>query len=80
MPSVTLPDQLRHYASGAATIECSAANYRDLLAELESAHAGLRAELEELAVAIDGQLYQDPLLETMEPASEVFFLPRIEGG
>lgn len=80
MPSVTLPDQLRHYAGGAALLDCTAANYRDLLAEIEAAHPGLGAELEELAVAIDGQIYQDALLEPMAPGSEVFFMPKIEGG
>jgi hypothetical protein len=33
-----------------------------------------------MAVAIDGQIYQDPFLEPISPNSEVFFLPRIGGG
>jgi hypothetical protein len=31
-------------------------------------------------VAIDGQIYQDAFMEALEPDSEVFFMPRIEGG
>lgn len=80
MPKVTLPDQLRHHADGAAMIDCIAENYRELLAELETAHPGLGAELEALAVAIDGQIYQDAWLEPLTPVSEVFFMPKIEGG
>lgn len=80
MPSITLPDQLRHHTGGVATIKCVAENYRDMLIELEAAHPGLRAQLEELAVAIDGQIYQDAWLEALTPASEVFFMPKIEGG
>ena len=33
-----------------------------------------------MAVAIEGQIYQDPFLERIAPDSEVYFLPRIGGG
>ena len=33
-----------------------------------------------MAVAIDGQIYQDALLEPIGPDSEVFVLPQIAGG
>jgi hypothetical protein len=33
-----------------------------------------------LAVAIDGQIYQDALLEPIGPDSEVHILPQIAGG
>jgi hypothetical protein len=31
-------------------------------------------------VAIDGQIYQDALLQPIAPDSEVFLLPQIAGG
>jgi molybdopterin converting factor small subunit len=31
-------------------------------------------------VAIDGQLYPDPLLQALKAGSEVCFLPALEGG
>jgi len=34
----------------------------------------------EMAVAIDGQIYQDAFLEPLQVNSEVFFMQRIEGG
>jgi sulfur carrier protein ThiS len=33
-----------------------------------------------LAVAIDGEIFQDWLLQEVETDSEVYFLPAIEGG
>ena len=50
-------------------------------AALEERFPGIGPELErEMAVAIDGEIYQDPFLETIAPESEVYFLPRIGGG
>ena len=48
--------------------------------ELKTRWPDLNDSLERTAVAIDGQIYQDPLLEPIEPDSEVFFMARIEGG
>lgn len=36
--------------------------------------------LDRYAVAIDGQIYQDAFMEPLNANSEVFFMPRIEGG
>jgi sulfur carrier protein ThiS len=33
-----------------------------------------------VAVAIDGEIYQNAFLEKVEPNSEVAFMPPIEGG
>jgi hypothetical protein len=35
---------------------------------------------EGVAVAIDGQIYQDTLFQPIAPDSEVFILPQIGGG
>jgi hypothetical protein len=41
----------------------------------------MRPHLEEgIAVAIDGQIYQDALFQAIGPNSEVFLLPQIAGG
>ena len=69
------------YAGGETEFDIEAANVRKLIAALEERFPGIKAELErEMAVAIDGQIYQDPFLERIEPDSEVYFLPRIGGG
>ena len=44
-------------------------------------HPAIARHLESgVAVAIDGQIFQDALLEPIAPDSEVFLLPQIAGG
>ncbi len=58
-----------------------ATNYRDLVAELLIRYEKLTEdEILNMAVAIDGEIIHDPLLETVSPDSEVHFLFRISGG
>lgn len=48
---------------------------------LSERHPALARHLEEgVAVSIDGQIYQETLLEPIEPDSEVFLIPQIAGG
>lgn len=62
-------------------INVDAADVRMLIKKLDQQFPGLAAKLQSNhAVAIDGEIFADPLLETLEPDSEVFFLPAIEGG
>ena len=69
------------FAGGETEFEIEAPNVRRLIAALEARYPGIGAELErEMAVAIDGEIFQDPYLEPIAPNSEVYFLPRIGGG
>ena len=69
------------YAGGQTELEIEAPDVRRLIAALEARYPGIGAELErEMAVAIDGEIFQDPYLEPIAPDSEVYFLPRIGGG
>lgn len=62
-------------------MEIEAANVRALIAALDARFPGLGAQLREgTAVAIDGEIINDPLLEPIEPESEVHFLPPVSGG
>jgi len=48
---------------------------------LDADFPGLGKAIEiDMAVAVDGEIYHDPLLESVSPNSEVYFLPRIGGG
>ncbi|GIT39880.1 MAG: hypothetical protein Ct9H300mP8_10760 [Gammaproteobacteria bacterium] len=49
-------------------------------ARVEKRWPGIEDVLAKTAVSINGQIYQDAWLETIEPSSEVFFMHRIEGG
>jgi molybdopterin converting factor small subunit len=76
-----LPQALQALAGGVREIEVSAGSVRELIATLEAQMPGV-AELVagQMAVAIDGEIFSDPLLEPIDDDSEVHFLPRISGG
>ena len=67
--------------TGEASTEVAAANYRDLVDELLNRYERLpREEIARMAVAIDGVIIPDPLLDPVGADSEVHFLFRISGG
>jgi sulfur-carrier protein len=81
MAHVTLTGNLRQYTGGVAEMEIEARSVRQLLARLGADFPALAPHLQQgLAVAIDGQIYQDALLEEVGAGSEVHILPQIAGG
>ena len=67
--------------TGEAQTEITATNYRSLVSEIVSRYEKLEEdEILKMAVAIDGEIVHDPLLEQIQPGSEVHFLYRISGG
>ena len=74
-------DLARRYTAGRMELEVEARDYRQLLAELERRYPGIGVALSgRVAVAIDGEIHADPLLQAIGPQSEVHFLPVIAGG
>ena len=81
MARVTLIGTLRQFTGGIAELDVDAASVSQLLARLGERFPELAPHLEQgLAVAIDGQIYQDALLEPIGPDAEVHVLPQIAGG
>ena len=81
MARVTLVGNLRQYTGGVSELDIEASSIRQLFARLGELHPELAPHLEEgLAVAIDGQIYQDTLIQPIEPDSDVHILPQIAGG
>jgi len=81
MARVMLGPNLRRFTGGQGEFELDAATVKQLLAKLGALHPALAPHLERgLAVAIDGTIYQDALLQPIPPGAEVHLLPRIEGG
>ena len=81
MAHVTLMGNLRQYTGGVTELEVEASNIRQLFRKLGEKYPELAPHLEEgLAVAIDGQIYQDTLLEPIGEDSDVHVLPQIAGG
>ena len=81
MARVVLVGNLAQLAGAVAEVDLPATSVKHLFELLSERHPALTRHLEEgVAVAIDGQIYQDALLEPIGPDSEVFVLPQIAGG
>lgn len=81
MAHVTLIGNLRQFTGGVTELELDAATVRQLFARLAERFPALAPHLEKgLAVAIDGQIYQDALFQEIAPGAEVHVLPQIAGG
>ena len=81
MARVVLIGNLAQVTGGVAAFDLKARSVKELFAQLTALHPALGRHLEDgVAVAIDGQIYQDSLLEPIGADSEVFVLPQIAGG
>ena len=81
MAHVVLVGNLAQLTGGVAEFELSATSVKQLYQQLTELHPAIGPQLETgVAVAIDGQIFQDTLLEPIGPDSEVFLLPQIAGG
>ena len=81
MAHVTLTGNLSQLTGGIAEMSIEAASVRQLFARLSADYPALAPHLEQgLAVAIDGQIYQDALFQEIGAGSEVHILPQIAGG
>ena len=81
MARVALSSNLAPYTGGETKLVLDIANVRQLFQALGERYPDLRPRLEtDLAVVIDGQVYQDALLQQIAGDSEVFLFPKITGG
>ena len=70
-----------HYTDGVTDFEVVATNFRRLVLELEARFPGLGKQVEEgMAIAIDGEIYQDAYAAELKPNSEIVLIPKIGGG
>ena len=81
MARVVLVGNLVQLTGGAANFDLAATSVKHLFEPLAERHPALAPHLAEgVAVAIDGQIYQDALFQPIGANSEVFLLPQIAGG
>lgn len=81
MVRVLLSGNLRRFTGGASEFDIEAATIAALFRELGERHPALAPHLAEgVAVAIDGQIYQDTLFQALPGDAEVHILPQIAGG
>jgi sulfur-carrier protein len=81
MARVVLTKGLTQFTGGESEFELEVSNIRQLLRALGERFPALAPHLADgLAVAIDGEIFQDTLLEPIGPESEVHLIPKIAGG
>ncbi len=81
MLQVSLTGSLRSAAGGAAMVEIEARTIRELLSKIVERYPRMNQQLDAgIAVSIDGEIYRDDWSIEIPANSEVFLLPRIQGG
>jgi molybdopterin converting factor small subunit len=82
MPKVVLAGMAaRRFTGGQTEFEVEADTVRRMIAELERRFPGLGHQIDEgMAVAIDGEIYQDAYQAELKPGSEIVLIPKIGGG
>ena len=81
MARVVLIGNLAQLTGGVAEFHLPATSVKQLFQQLTELHPAIQPHLADgIAVAIDGQIYQDALFQEIGPDSEVFLLPQIAGG
>ena len=82
MPRVTIAGiAARRFTGGQSEFEIEANTVRRMITELDRRFPGLGHQIDEgMAVAIDGEIFQDAYQAPLNPDSEVVLIPKIGGG
>ncbi len=81
MARVILSGEASRLAGGDAEIDIEAGSVMKLFKALGEKYPGLKPHLEEgFSVAIDGELYEDALFQSIADDAEVVLIAKIEGG
>jgi molybdopterin converting factor small subunit len=71
----------RRLTGGHTEFDVEADTVRRLIVELDRRYPGLGTQIDEsMAIAIDGEIFQDAYLERLKPDSEIVLIPKIGGG
>ena len=81
MATVVFSSGLQRHTGGVERVSVDARDVRGLIAALDQRFPGIAEVLNSgMAIAIDGEIIPDPLLEAVSSHSEVHFLPPVGGG
>jgi molybdopterin converting factor small subunit len=82
MPRVVLAGiAARRFTGGVTEFDVEANTVGRMIAELDRRYPGLGRQIDEgMAVAIDGEIYQDAYQAPLKPDSEIVLIPKIGGG
>ncbi|MAI41874.1 MAG: MoaD/ThiS family protein [Candidatus Azotimanducaceae bacterium] len=78
---VNLTGSLRSAVNGEEVVEIKADTIRELLSRLLETYPAMKDHMDTgIAVSIDGEIYRDSPSKKLPAGSEVFLLPRLQGG
>ena len=82
MPHVVMTGiAARRFTGGQTEFDIEANTVRRMITELDKRYPGLGHQIDEgMAIAIDGEIFQDAYLEELRPESEIVLIPKIGGG
>jgi sulfur-carrier protein len=82
MPKIVISgSSCQRFTGGKTELEVAATNFRRLVLELEERFPGLGRQVEDsMAVAIDGEIFQDAYSAELKSDSEIYLIPKIGGG
>ncbi|NCF20298.1 MAG: MoaD/ThiS family protein [Haliea sp.] len=81
MVSVTFISTFRPALGGADALEIEAKTLRELMRKLVKKYPRLQKHIDEgIALAVDGEIYRDNWDVEIPDGSEVYLMPRIQGG
>lgn len=87
MPVVYIPTLMRDLTGGAEKVTVEGSTLRQVVNDLESRYPGARSRLckedrirPDVAVAVDGEITRQGMLQAVRPDSEVHFVPAVSGG
>ena len=83
MPRVIIASggSCHQFTGGKTEFDLEATTFRQMVRELEQKFPGLGTYVEEsMAVAIDGEIFQDAYHAELKPGSEIVLIPKIGGG
>jgi molybdopterin converting factor small subunit len=82
VPHVVVADSnFRVVVGGVSEFDVDADNVRRLIEAIDRRFPGSAAYIDKrMAIAVDGEIHQDPGAIPLTPTSEVFLIPRIGGG
>ena len=71
----------RAYCGDTREVEVEAATIGQLIRVLDAQFPGLGKQVDEsMALAINGEIFQDSLIDPIPPGAEVHLIPKIAGG
>jgi sulfur-carrier protein len=82
MPRINIAgNAVKKFTHGESALDVEANTFGRLILELDRRFPGLGRQVEEsMAIAIDGEIYQDAYHAPLKAESEIWLIPKIAGG